>query len=499
MPRLNLFARLRSRLHPRLRSRLIICAFLSTANFVQADVVYNIRLDSLEQLHVQACFKSGEVRGFRLDSPGYLTSFSDLRLNSQPKKITAGRLRLGTEFMGQDACLSYRFRLRHALGRNGERNLGTDIWRVGASILSNPGIWLLEPEGSTDYVVRFHLSVGMQVSAPWTPLDATYTSYQLSAGASGWDPQVAFGPFKNTPLTVGNAQLDVVYLKADKARSAREVSEGELMGWIERVAGHVLHSYGAFPVQRVQVLLVSVEGVEGRIARSKSAVPFARVLRRGGLAVQFFIRPSAGLEEFMDDWTATHEFSHLLIPYVRRSDGWLSEGVASYYQNVLRARAGDLSEREAWNKLYQGFERGRRADYTDTLAQSIRNDGENRTMRMYWSGAAIALMADVELRRLSRGKQSLDSVLQQLAACCLPSNRTWSGRALMQKLDDLSGHQVFMGQYQRWVNSTEFPDIQDVFHSLGISTGGGRVLLSDGGELAELRKTIMQPLDFHAW
>jgi len=475
-----------------------ICVLLLPVSFAHANVVYNIRLDTSEQLHVQACFDAGEVRSFKLDSRSYLTSFSGIHLNREAKKIRGGRIRLGADLAKQSACLSYRFRLRHALERQELRNVGRDISRIGSSILSNPGIWLLEPEGAENYVIQFHLPKGIQVSAPWLLVDTSYSKYRLSASASGWNPQVAFGPFQNTPVIVGDARLDVVYLKPDNTHASQEVSEDDLMHWIERVAGHVLQTYGEFPVKRVQVLLVSVEGDEGRIGRSKSAVPFARVLRRGGSAVQFFIRPSADLDEFMDDWTATHEFSHLLIPYVDRSDGWLSEGVASYYQNVLRARAGDLSEREAWDKLYKGFERGHRSNYRDTLSQSIRNNGENRTMRMYWSGAAIALLADVELRRISNGKQSLDSVLQQLAACCLPSNHTWSGRELMQKLDSLSGYEVFMTQYQRWVHSTEFPDTQDLFQSLGIRTWGGRVSLSDGAESVELRKSIMQPLGNYA-
>ena len=45
---------------------------------------------------------------------------------------------------------------------------------------------------------------------------------------------------------------------------------------------------------------------------------------------------SASSRDLRTDWTASHEFAHLLLPYV--SDKWVSEGVASYYQNVLQAR-----------------------------------------------------------------------------------------------------------------------------------------------------------------
>ena len=67
---------------------------------------------------------------------------------------------------------------------------------------------------------------------------------------------------------------------------------------------------------------------------------------------------SHDLDAFLDSWTASHELSHLLLPYISRREAWLGEGFASYYQNVLRARAGMLSQREAWQKLHAGFERG---------------------------------------------------------------------------------------------------------------------------------------------
>ena len=69
-------------------------------------------------------------------------------------------------------------------------------------------------------------------------------------------------------------------------------------------------------------------------------------------------------------------------------------------------------------------------------------------MRVYWSGAAIALLADVELRRRSGGVQSLDTALEAFAACCLPGNRSWRARELLQQLDRLTDTTVFTAHYQ---------------------------------------------------
>ena len=62
----------------------------------------------------------------------------------------------------------------------------------------------------------------------------------------------------------------------------------------------------------------------------------------------------------------------------------------------LMARGGFYSERRAWQKLHEGFGRGRRASPDASPNQaSGRRSG---LMKVYWSGAAVALLADVALR-----------------------------------------------------------------------------------------------------
>jgi hypothetical protein len=73
-------------------------------------------------------------------------------------------------------------------------------------------------------------------------------------------------------------------------------------------------------------------------------------LRRNSVAVLLYVRKGASLEELRADWTAAHELSHLFHPYLGDDGRWLAEGLASYYQNVLRARSGLLEEADAWRR-----------------------------------------------------------------------------------------------------------------------------------------------------
>ena len=111
-------------------------------------------------------------------------------------------------------------------------------------------------------------------------------------------------------------------------------------------------------------------------------------------------------------------------------------------------------------------------------------------MKIYWSGAAIALMADVELRRRSDGEQTLDTVLAELQACCLPSDRTWSARELFSKLDTVLDEPLFMPLYERYADAPGFPDYRATFTELGIDIVGDSVRLNDTATLKGVREAI---------
>ena len=136
-------------------------------------------------------------------------------------------------------------------------------------------------------------------------------------------------------LQVGGARLRMVVLDGSPVPDL-----DHMHAWLTDAAQMVAGLSGRFPVAQAQILVVPD-------ARGNEPTPWAYVMRGGNPAVHFFINQRRPPEEFYDDWTATHELAHLLLPFVDYNDAWLSEGVATYYQTVLRARAGRMSEREA--------------------------------------------------------------------------------------------------------------------------------------------------------
>jgi len=215
-------------------------------------------------------------------------------------------------------------------------------------------------------------------------------SYRPDKTSSNWESRVAVGYFQIEHIEVPGAHIRLAAI-GDLSVSQRE----KIRLWIAETATTVTSVNGHFPQPQPQVLVIP-------IGARKRPVVKAQVLRGGGLAAGFYIDETRPLEEFTRDWKATHEFSHMLVPYISSRDRWLSEGLASYYQNVLLARNGQFTETEAWQKLYEGFKRGENGTHGGSLAQATR-DGWRSTMRVYWSGAALMLMADIQLREVSNG------------------------------------------------------------------------------------------------
>ncbi len=370
-------------------------------------------------------------------------------------------------------CVRYRYPLRAQSGRRSPP--------VSAGVrVTTPGEWLWLPEmrpGERLLIDVEYLGAG-SVSVPWLPLGNN--RFELGPSPGSATGTAVFGAFTNFMLETSGARLQVAALDGPDLT----LDQAKLREWLTVAADDVAAVGGRFPNPNLQVIVQPVR------SRGHSPVPFGYVIRDGGEAVRFFVDPARAIEDFHADWTATHEFAHLLLPYVRSREKWVSEGFASYYQNVLLARRGTYSEAEAWTRLSRSF--GRAADVSDPPRLDRLHQRPFREVRMlvYWSGAALALDADVRLR--TQGL-SLDSVLGRLADCCLPSERTWTAAELFEKLDEFTPEPVFVPLYGAYMARRGMPELDTLYRELGIRVGRNGVELSAEGRLAALREAIMLP------
>jgi hypothetical protein len=355
------------------------------------------------------------------------------------------------------------------------RHQGKDVL-----IYTNSWLWLpAESESNTDIELSFILPEGVAVSTPWQLIERAprHTLYRTSMTQQHTTALMAMGHFTVAAIEVPGSRLRLGILNG-----APPVKTDEIQAWIRHGARAVAGLYGRFPQPSPQILVVP-------IGPRSEAVPWGQVLRGGSPAAHLFIDQTRPLEAFIDDWTLVHELSHLVLPSIHHSEPWLYEGIATYYQNVLRARSAVLSEQEAWQKLHEGFQRGIRQTRSGiTLEEASRSMMRERAfMRVYWSGTAIALLADLELRQRN---QSLDQALSALRQCCLASNRKWTGTEIMQKLDELTHTEVFSGLYEAHIRSDAFPDLDSAYQQLGLVVNRGDIQFAESAPLAQIRKAI---------
>ncbi|MCH7821103.1 MAG: hypothetical protein IIA07_03715 [Proteobacteria bacterium] len=442
---------------------------------------YTISVDaSLSKMTVAARFSTAvtEISARSEDAPQILDAAYDC--DAGEKLDTRGR-RLVLPKAGI-TCLHYRVDLRE--GANSGR-----LSRIldPANIVVSPTLWMWRPRLSAadEIHVQFRLPDNVQVSVPWQPLNDVDNSFRLVASPQSGIAIAVFGAFDTVVVDVAGTALRIAILN-----SRSDVDTPAVAEWVRETAGIIALAYGRFPNTSARIVVIPV-GVS--LWGGDSAVPFGRVVRDGGETIELFINEQRPVSEYYGAWTATHEFSHLLLPYVQRGQRWISEGFAQYYQNLLLARAGQYTEIHAWQELVDGFERGRQSA-PDRSPNAATADGERSArMKIYWSGAALALMADVELRRRSGGGESLDIVLDRMQQCCLPSAGTWSGVDLFRKFDTLVDEPLFMDLYRQYADATGFPDIRRLLEQLGVRAEGGEVRLSDDAELATIRRALTIP------
>lgn len=461
----------------------LLAAVLALGAFTAAEPAavheYRITVDpSMSRMAVEARFGAAvDAVTARSDAAGnFLTEAWDC---GDASRIRMRNRRMMLPYAGI-RCMNYTVDLT-AAARSSRHNHGL---APGNQVVS-PSLWLWRPKLSiaAEIHVRFELPPGMQVSVPWQRLGEETNAFRLTGSPESADAPAVFGRFEYTEIDVPGATLRVSLLGAREGNGALTLEA--IRKWMRATATDVSLAYGRFPNPSPQVVIVPV-GDSG-----SGAVPFGRVVRDGGESVELFVDQSVPAGELFDDWTATHEFSHLMLPYVAQQHRWVSEGFAQYYQNVLLARSGAYDPLTAWQKLWEGFERGRasRPELSPNTATSRAN--RSARMKVYWSGAAIALMADVTLRERSGGRQTLDDVMGALQDCCLPSDRVWDGPELFEKLDTLAGTPVFMPLYRRYADTSGFPDTRDVFARLGLSVEDRRVRYRQG-DLETIRAAIMK-------
>ena len=370
------------------------------------DVHYRIAPGvDLHSLEETLCFRGAAPSALIPGTPDGLIGLTRARLAGGGDVLAFDPLRdkaLALSGLPRDACVSLSIRLPAEVGVFDVPYAS----RAPDAVILPVGFWLWRPAlvaPGFSAEATLELAPGMDASVAWAP-GAELHDFLLPSdafwrsGLSGW---ATAGSTAIRRVSLGEDVLEIVAGPPELLPEA-----GTTTAWLEAAAREMLSLFGHFRGGRLQVVLRGVPALE--------AVPFGQTYRGGGAAVALLVSTHLDAEAARADWVAVHEIFHTGLPAMRPEDAWLFEGLASYYQNVLRVRSGRLTPAQGWAQLSEGFARGASAQTGRTLADESRDMHRTHAYwSVYWGGALWALRTDLALRALRPGSDGLDDVVRR--------------------------------------------------------------------------------------
>jgi hypothetical protein len=349
-----------------------------------------------------------------------------------------------------------------------EDNMGSAM-AFGDAVLVTPGFLLALPETDRAAMLRFRIKFpagGNILTALEPDQDGYYRVPLLRLNEAG---PLILGTIEGERIA-GDPALTLA-VPPDASRIARE----QLTAWVAAVAEANRRFWTRSPAKQGLVILIPTE---------RGGVPFGRVLSLGGAVVTVLVGRQATGQDLYDDWVLMHELLHLGSPLMRDTGAWLNEGIATFYEPVLRARAGWKSEADVWREWITQMPRGMPA-MTDA---GLGNAGRGG---VYWGGALFVLLAEIESLQASGGKAGFSDCLRAVLAEGGDVTVKWPTMKLLDRCDALLGRKVVAALAKRHIEKGSAVDLDQLWRRLGVSIAAAEVRYDDAAELAWLRPLII--------
>ena len=359
-------------------------------------------------------------------------------------------------------------------------NNSSAVLRGQGVLASLPG-WLLAPRGYDNFPVidiRARTADGLSFA---TGLPKAGDAWRLAGTSVGYAGFTAIGKFSLQELTVpapgslrpGQPKADAVIRLAilDGISDAGRV---EIIDWVKRTAEAEVNYWHGFTAPQLLLGLVPTS--------TKRGVGFGRTEAAGGATVMVEIGADVDQRRLFNDWVLVHELIHTAMPYVRGRATWFMEGAATYIEPIIRARAGWKTEEVVWKEWVDNMPQG-----MGVFAKGLSNASGREN---YWSGALFMLMADLGIRRDTKGEKGLEDCL---------GGTMWNGEGsrnvrlqdYVAACDRMTGTTVMSRLLDKYYATGGPMDLARFWRDLGVSEVGGRIVLDDSAPMAQWRKMIV--------
>jgi hypothetical protein len=368
-----------------------------------------------------------------------------------------------------------KLRYRYQLGRAAEQidRFNFAAYRGGA-LVAPPSTWLLHPQDySGEDLYRFTMRVAPGddfASGVWSVAEGVF---EAPAAVLFQAPYAAFGHFHQERLSIGAGVIRLFVSRAEDL----EVSADALRSAVARAGEAVSAYFTRFPVPELALLVLPGAGDE----------IFGMQLGNGGASVLLFIGRRVTEGELAQDWVMAHELFHLGFPTLARRHLWLAEGLATYQEAVVRARAGRIDEAELWRILLTGTRKGLASEGDVGL------NGSTSWGRVYWGGALFCLLADVALRAGSNNRVSLDDAARGILDAGGDTSMRWSIQQTLAAAERALASTTLSELYREHGEVTTPIDLEALWQRLGVREAEGHVLFDESAEWAHVRRAISAP------
>ncbi|MDC1286597.1 hypothetical protein N8198_01800 [Gammaproteobacteria bacterium] len=274
-------------------------------------------------------------------------------------------------------------------------------------------------------------------------------------------------------FNLGGSRI-IVEIRDRVLRSKKDL----LLEWAIYSAETVSQYYGRFPVDKLHI---NVQVTGGH------AVRFGQAFGGESPLVRVVVGEHVTSEVLRRDWIMVHEMVHLAMADVPEVNRWWLEGLSTYVESIARAQRGHLTEEFVWNGFYNRMPQGlpksgdRGLDQTPTWG------------RTYWGGAMFCLLADIEIRKLTNNRKSLQDALRGVLDDGYSMQASANPMQIFESADRAVGVSVLEPLYQQ-MKAAPFPvDLDKLWQELGIRVEGDAIVYDNDAPLAHIRKTLLKP------
>jgi hypothetical protein len=202
--------------------------------------------------------------------------------------------------------------------------------------------------------------------------------------------------------------------------------------------------------------------------------------------IRWYIGSKVTPSELRHDWVMTHEMFHLGFPDLPEKANWICEGLSTYLEPLSRGRTGNLTPEGMWSRLLDGLHDGN--------ANSASDPGlnfETVYRRYYWGGALYWFLIDLEIRKTSAGKRTLDDLLKAIFHDGGDGDEDWTLEYLFKFSEKTVGSPLLKQLYEAFGPKPSKQDLPSLFKSLGVSEKAGKISFDDTAPLAKIRRSLI--------